>query len=270
VMGVDHDFVKTLGLQIVDGRDFTLDNAADSEGAFLLNEAAVKHFALKDPVGKPFEYIFRDRKKGNIIGVVKDFNFASVHSAVEPVMMHIYPPFYSNICVRIGTENIAGALDEIEKTWKNVSSVPFAYYFLDASYDAMYKAEKTTGRVITAFTVLALVIACLGLFGIVSFFATQRIREVGIRKVFGASQTSLLNVLSTEYVAMVIAANIISIYPAYWLVNQWLQQFAYRIDFSFSGFVIAFVVSELMALGSILYIILKTAKVNPAIILRHE
>lgn len=271
VMGVDHDFIKTLGLQIVEGRDFTVENAADAQEAFLLNEAAVKYFNLKDPVGKPFEYLFsREPKKGKIIGIVKDFNFASVHSAVEPVMIHIYPPFYSNLCIRLKTENVAASITEIEKTWKSSVATPFSYFFLDASYDAMYKSEKTTGSVITCFTILALVIACLGLFGIVSFFAAQRTREVGIRKVFGASQTSLLKVLSHEYVFMVIVANLIALYPAYLLVNKWLQQFAYHIDFSFTSFVIAFLVSEMMAFGSIFYIILKTAKINPATILRHE
>lgn len=271
VMAADRDCVKTFGLQIIEGRDFSIESPADEQEAFLLNEAAVKAFNLSDPVGKPFEYIFgREPKKGRIIGILKDFNFASVHTPVEPLMLHIYPPFYSTLCIRLKGENIKAAVEEVEKVWKNVSSEPFSYQFLDATYDAMYKTEKTTGRVITYFTVLAVIIACLGLFGIVSFFATQRTKEVGIRKVFGATQVTLMKTLSYEYVILVIAGNLIALYPAYRFINQWLQQFAYHIDFSLSAFVISFVASEILALSSILYILLKTTRVNPAVILRHE
>jgi putative ABC transport system permease protein len=270
VMGVDHDFVKTLGLEIADGRDFSQENAADASGGFLLNEAAVRALNLKDPVGKPFEYIFGEVKRGKIIGVVKDFNFASVHTPVEPVMMHIHPRFYSVLCIRLKTQHVRTAVDEIETAWKSLASEPFSYQFLDASYDAMYKTEKTTGVVITYFTVLALIIAGFGLFGIVSFFVTQRTKEVGIRKVFGASQVSLINVLSHEYVIMVIVGNGIAMYPAYILISSWLQQFAYRIELPFSAFALAFVASVVLAFLSIIYVILKTTKANPASILRHE
>lgn len=270
VMGVDHDFVRTLGLKIVEGRDFSPQNSADAQGAFLLNEAAVKEFNLKDPVGKPFEYVFGDTKRGNVIGVVKDFNFASVHTPVEPLMLHIYPRFYSTLCVRLKPQHLPAAIEEIETAWKSVSAAPFSYQFLDTTYDALYKVERTSSQVITCFTLLSLVIASCGLFGIVSFFTLQRTKEVGIRKIFGASHASLLNVLSHEYVIMVIVGNVIALYPAWLLINQWLQQFAYHIHVSLSTFAVAFLVSELLAFVSIIYVILKTAKTNPAIILRHE
>jgi len=271
VLSADHDYIKTLGLQLKEGRDFSIENAADASSAFLLNEAAVKEFNLKDPVGRPFEYTFGgDPKKGQIIGVVKDFNFASVHNKVDPLMIHILPSFYATLCIRLKPGEISQSISEIEKVWKSVAVAPFSFSFLDTSYDAMYKAEKTTGKVITYFTFIALIIAGLGLFGIVSFFAAQRTREVGIRKVFGASRASLLKVLSREYIIMVIVGNVIALYPAYALVNGWLQQFAYRADFPFSTFVIAFVMCELLAFVSIIYVILKTAQINPAVILRHE
>jgi putative ABC transport system permease protein len=271
VMGVDHNFVKTLGLQIIDGRDFSSENAADAQEGFLLNEAAVRRFGLQDPVGRPFEYTFgREPKKGKIIGVIKDFNFASVHTPVEPLMVHIHPPFYSTLCIRLKGDDLTASVEDIEAAWKSVAPVPFSYQFLDTTYDAMYKAEKTTSEVITGFTVIALLIACLGLFGIVSFFAAQRIREVGIRKVFGATQPALLKILSYEYVILIVIGNLLALYPAYALTDQWLQQFAYRVDFSFSTFAIAFIASEVCALTSVFYLLLKTAGINPAIILRHE
>jgi len=270
VMGVDHDFVRTLGLQIVDGRNFSPDNAADAEGAFLLNEAAVKEFNLTDPVGKPFEYVFRQTKKGKVIGVVKDFNFASVHDPVEPLMLHIYPQFYSTLCIRLKTENVQAGIEEIESAWKKVSSVPFSYQFLDATYDAMYKADRTTSKTIMYFTALSIIIAGLGLFGIVSFFAAQRAKEVGIRKIFGASKGALLNILSHEYVIMVVVGNVIAIYPTWILVNQWLDQFAYRIDLSPLIFVVAFASSAMAASCSIIYTLLRIAKTDPITILKNE
>ena len=139
-------------------------------------------------------------KVGKVIGVVKDFNFASVHATVEPLMIHIFPPIYTTLCVRVDGNNLTATLNELEEAWESVTSFPFSYQFLDSSYDAMYKTERSTGQIITSFTVLALIIAGLGLFGIVSFFVSQRTKEVGVRKVFGASHLSLINILSREYV----------------------------------------------------------------------
>ena len=268
VMSGDHNLVESLGLQLIEGRNFE-DNASDSAGAFILNEAAVREFKLDNPIGRPFEYVFETQKVGTIIGVVKDFNFASVHASVEPLMIHVFPPMYSTLCVRIaGDPRIA--LEGIEKVWSNTTAFPFSYKFLDTTYDAIYRTERSTAKTITSFTVLALIIAGLGLFGIVSFFVTQRTKEVGVRKVFGATRSSLVQVLSREYVVMVVIGNLIAVYPAYFLVNQWLQQFAYHINLSFLTFVGAFLLSEMFAFGSIIFVILKTARANPSTILRHE
>lgn len=271
VIGADEDFIKSLGLHIIDGRDFTPGSVADSAEAFILNEAAVREFKLKDPVGSAFEYTFTEVPKvGKVIGVVKDFNFASVHATIDPLMIHIFPPIYTTLCVRVSGNNLPGTLNNLEEAWESVTSFPFSYQFLDSTYDAMYKTERSTGRIITSFTILALIIAGLGLFGIVSFFVSQRTKEVGVRKVFGASHLSLINILSREYVLMAVMGNLVAIYPAYSIVNQWLQQFAYHIDLSFTSFLAAFLLCELFAFLSIVFVILRTVRVNPASILRHE
>ncbi len=271
VIGADEDFIKSLGLEIAKGRDFEANSVADSMGAFILNEAAVREFNLKDPVGSPFEYTSTDVPKvGRVIGVVKDFNFASVHAAVEPVMIQIYPQIYNTLCVRMNGNNLTATINEVGKAWQSVTSFPFSYQFLDSNYDAMYKTERATGQIITSFTVLALIIAGLGLFGIVSFFVSQRTKEVGVRKVFGASHFSLVNILSREYVMMAIVGNLVAIYPAYLIVNQWLQQFAYHIDLSFTSFLTAFLLCELFAFLSIIFVVMRTVRVNPSSILRHE
>jgi putative ABC transport system permease protein len=271
VIGADEDFAKSLGLTFAEGRNFEANSVADSAGAFILNEAAVREFKLKDPVGSAFEYTFSEVPKiGHVIGVVKDFNFASVHGVVEPVMIHIMPMIYTTLCVRVNGNNLQNTITEIGNAWERVSSFPFSYQFLDENYDAMYKTERATGKIITAFTALALIIAGLGLFGIVSFFVSQRTKEVGVRKVFGASYFSLVNILSREYLTMAIFGNIIAIGPAYLIVNHWLQQFAYHVDLSFTSFIAAFLLCEVFAFVSIIFVIIRTVKVNPSVILKYE
>jgi putative ABC transport system permease protein len=166
--------------------------------------------------------------------------------------------------------NVPATLDKMEATWRSMTELPFSYQFLDSAYDAMYKTERSTGKVITSFTVLALIIAALGLFGIVSFFAGQRTKEVGVRKVFGATHFSLIRILSREYVTMAVVGNIVAIYPAYLVVNQWLEQFAYHIDLPFISFVVAFLLCEAFAFLSIIFVIMRIVRLNPSSILRHE
>lgn len=271
VIGADEDFAESLGLTFAEGRNFEPNSVADSMGAFILNEAAVREFKLKDPVGSAFEYTYTDVPKiGHVIGVVKDFNFASVHAAVEPVMIHIFPRIYTTMCVRINGANTSGTIEQIQEAWERVTEFPFSYQFLDTTYDAMYKTERATGKVITSFTVLALSIAALGLFGIVSFFVAQRTKEVGVRKVFGASHLSLISILSREYLLMAIIGNVVAVYPAYTIANQWLQQFAYHIDLSFASFVAAFLLCELFAFLSIIFVIVRTVRINPSVTLKYE
>ena len=270
VLAVDHGAVKTLGLQIKEGRDFSDVGDADALHGFMLNEAAVKFYNLKDPVGKPFEYTFeKEPKKGEIIAVVKDFNFASIHNPVEPLMIHIMP-WYSTLCVRIETSDPAESVASLKKAWEQVSEAPFNYSFLDSTYDALYKRDRASGKIVSYFTILAIIIACLGLFGVVSFFAKQRLKEVGVRKIFGASTGSLLTHLSKEYLIMVLAGNLLAIYPAWLLVNQWLQQFAYHIDFSPMIFLVTFAGSVILACGSMFYILFNVTHANPATVLRNE
>jgi putative ABC transport system permease protein len=242
---------------------------ADSAHAFMLNEAAVKAFNLKDPVGKSIEYTFRAVKPGKIIAVVKDFNFASIHSPVEPLMIHIMP-WYSVLCVRIETTDPRTSIAAIKTTWENVSSAPFSYSFLDSTYDALYKSDKASGKIVSYFTILAIIIACLGLFGVVSFFAKQRMKEVGVRKIFGASPQSLLGHLSKEYLIMVLVGNLLAIYPAWLLVSQWLQQFAYHIDFSPVIFLVTLAGSTVLAFVSMFYILMNVTNSNPVNVLRNE
>jgi putative ABC transport system permease protein len=270
VISVDHDFVKTLGLTMADGRDFSHQQPSDSAEAFILNEAAVKELNLSSPVGRNFEYTFREGKRGRIIGVVKDFNFASVHSKIEPVMLHIFPPMYSYMCIKVYGENSERVLSDIQSAWKKITDAPFSWEFLDSTYDSLYKTEQTTRAVVSWFMAISMIIAGLGLFGIITMFAQMRLKEVGIRKVMGASLVSLMNGLSREYLVLVVIGNAVAAYPAFVLSRQWLEQFAFRIDVSATTFLAGFAISELVAVLSIAWVVLRTARMNPVSVLKHE
>ena len=269
VMSVDADFIRTLQIPVLTGRDFSMQNVSDANSAFILNEAAVKELGLKNPVGSPFEYTFGDLQKGHVIGVVKDFNFASVRNRVEPLMLHIYP-WYSSLCIRLNTGDVNGSIQRIERVWKSFSSTPFEYSFLDASYAALYRSEQTASSLITYMSFLALLFACIGLFGVVSFFIQQRTKEVGIRKLLGAPRLSLLRELSKEYIMVVIVGNILALYPAWYFVTRWLENFTYRISLSAGAFLLAFGICLAFACGSILRVIIRIARTNPAVVLRNE
>ncbi|MBI9038130.1 MAG: FtsX-like permease family protein [Bacteroidales bacterium] len=273
VMNADIDVAETFGLEIVDGRSFSKDFVGDPDNAFLLNEAAVREFELENPVGKRFEYLYglEEPKAGHIVGIVKDFHYASLHTEVEPVMIHIFPRFYRYISVKLKTDNVQEVVKTVEEKWKKVSSdIPFDYFFLDASYDNLYKSEMNMGKIVTYFTALAILIACLGLFGLASYITEQRTKEIGIRKVMGASIISIMKTLSKEFVVLVIIANIIAWIPAWYFLNNWLGGFAFRTNISLHVFAITAVVSLFIALLTVSSLAWKTAKANPVDALKYE
>lgn len=273
VMNADIDVVETFGLEIVDGRSFSRDFVSDPDKAFLLNEAAVKEFELEDPVGKRFEYVYGlpEPKAGHIVGIVKDFHYASLHTEVEPLMIHVFPGYYRYLSVKLKTDNVQKVVENVEEKWKKVSSdIPFDYFFLDASYDNLYKSEMNMGKIVTYFTALAILIACLGLFGLASYITEQRTKEIGIRKVLGASMGSIMKVLSTEFVILVLIANIISWIPAWYFLNNWLDGFAFRINISLIVFALTATISLFIALLTVSTLALKTAKANPIDALKYE
>ncbi len=273
VMNADIDVVETFGLEIVDGRAFSRDFVNDPDKAFLLNEAAVRELELEDPVGKRFEYLYNlpEPKAGHIVGILKDFHYASLHTEVEPVMIHIFPDYYRYLSVKMKTDNVQMVVEKVEEKWKKVSSdIPFDYFFLDASYDNLYKSEMNMGKIVTYFTALAIIIACLGLFGLASFITEQRTKEIGIRKVMGASMISIMKALSKEFVVLVIIANIIAWIPAWYFLNNWLDGFAFRTNISLLVFAITAVVSLFIALLTVSSLAWKTANANPVDALKYE
>ncbi|MEC7755179.1 ABC transporter permease [Roseivirga sp. UBA1976] len=274
IMSGDEDLAEVYGLQIVAGRDLSKEMVTDATQGFLLNEAAIREFGLQEnPVGRRFEYVYGlpEPKAGQIVGVIKDFNYASVHTEVEPLMVHVMPSHAAYLNVRLSTDGVQETIKRLEAKWTELQpAAPFEYFFLDSLYDAQYKTEMSMGKTITFFTLLAIVIACMGLFGLASFITEQRTKEIGVRKVLGASISSIMVALSKEFVLLVLLANIMAAYPAYSLLNNWLSGFAYRVNISPVTFLSAAVVALLIAFITISFKTYMAARSNPVKALRHE
>ena len=271
----DHDFVDLLDLEIVAGRYFSKDIVTDATSAVVINETAVKELGLTDPIGKRFHKEFGGAKKGEfvtIIGVLKDIHYHSLHHEIHPMLIRPltgWGGFYTSVKVR--PENFNKTIGLIEKTWKKFSGgQPFEYSFLDTDLDNLYRAEQSTGRIFAIFSSLAIFIACLGLFGLISFAAEQRTREIGIRKVLGASVSRIIYLLSKEVLILVSAATLIASPIAFYAMRKWLQSFAFRIEMSPLMFIMTALATLLIALLSVGYRAVKAASANPADALRYE
>jgi putative ABC transport system permease protein len=268
---VDHDFLETFGLTLSAGRNFSRAIKGDESEAFILNEAAVKQLGWKSAIGKQFHVLVEPEYKGLIIGVVKNFHFRSLHQAIEPLVLRIQPFWYRNLSVRVGAEDISGTLDFLQSQWREFApGRPFEYFFLDEDFDSQYQSEERIGRILSAFAFQAIFVACLGLFGLASYFARVRTKEVGIRKALGASMANLVLLLSKEFVNLVLLANLVAWPVAYFAMNRWLQDFAYRVEIGFGVFLLAGLLALMITLVTVSFHALKAALANPVEALRYE
>ena len=264
---IDDHFVNVLKLKIVKGRNFSSKLATD-HSAFLVNEAAVKKFGWKNPVGK---YLSFGNVKGKIVGVVQDFNYMSLRSSISPIIFPYirWTPKY--VSIRISQGRIRDNVNFVKTMWnKFVPDRPFTYSFLDQNYDALYKSETKMSELFTLFSVLAIFIASLGLLGLASFNVKKRTKEIGIRKILGASSFNILFLLSKEFLAMVIMANIIDAPIAWYAMNRWLHGFAYRISLNASFFIVTCLLSAAIALFVITIQAIKATTDNPVNSIRYE
>lgn len=265
---VGYDFMKTMHTRMAEGRDFSKDFPTDSVG-YVLNETALKIIGYKDPVGKPLTLW---DKKGTIIGVVKDFHFNSLHEAINPLILRLGEnDDYGTALIRTEPGKTKEALASLEKICKDLNpKFPFTYKFSDEEYQKLYSSEQVVGQLSNYFAFLAIFISCLGLLGLVIFTAQQRTREFGIRKVLGASAGSLFNLLSKEFLLLVLVAMIIASPIAWLAMNNWLQDYEYRVVISWWIFVIAGVLTILIALITVSFQAIKAAIANPVKSLRTE
>jgi putative ABC transport system permease protein len=272
--GVDAGYIPALKMKIVTGRNFSEDMATDSS-AIIINETAVRSLGFKDPLNAKL-YDFNSRtqqtQEYHVIGVVKDFNAGSLRYNTEPLVMR-YSKYGGQFIFRIKSANIPQLLSQIESRYHSfdqMSSQPFLYSFLDEDFNNLYKGEQRTGSMFTTFAALAIFIACLGLFGLAVYSAEQRTKEIGIRKVLGASVSGIISLLSKDFIRLVIVSIIIATPVAWWAMNKWLQTFAYRINISWWIFLVAGVIAILIAVITVSFQAIKAAVSNPVKSLRTE
>ncbi|MGD8307468.1 MAG: ABC transporter permease, partial [Ignavibacteria bacterium] len=266
----DYDFVKTLKLELVEGRFFSRDMISDTI-AVVINEAAAKSLGYEKPiVGKHIMFSGSDFRL-NIIGVVKDFHYESLHRKVKPIVIGLDNLYRTYLAVRIQPHNVPETIEIIKNTWDEyIPYKPFEYFFFDEDYDNLYRAEQRTGKLFIIFSVLALFLACLGLFGLASYTTELKTKEIGIRKVLGASISNIVARLSKEFSKWVLIANVIAWPIAYLFVNNWLQDFAYKIDITLWPFIISGLLALLIAIVTVSFQTIKSALANPVDSLRNE
>ncbi len=273
-LDVDYDFLKTYQIKLLSGRFFSKEFPSDTLAA-VINEAAVKECSAKDPIGKTLKKIGLngDDKTYTIIGVINNFNYESLHQKIRPLVLHLSKVKQpgSNLTVRVKSANLPGTIGYIKKVWNQVTNNErFGYDFLDKNLERLYVTEEKTGQITTVFSLLALFIACLGLFGLAAFITEQRTKEIGVRKVVGASVTDIVMLLSKEFTGWVVLANIIAWPVAYFVMNNWLRNFAYRINLNWTVFILAGAIALLIALATVSYQSIKAATVNPVKSLKYE
>jgi len=264
-MGIDKDFINVFKLKIADGANFT--GIKPDSAHFILNETAVKDAGIQDPVGKRFKL---HQTNGIIIGVIKDFHFASLKQKIEPFIFY-YRPDTWQLLVKTTGKDAHRAINAVETVWKRYNpNFPFDYTFLDQTYDSMYKSDQRTGTLFNVFAVIAILISCLGLFGLAAYTAQVKVKEIGIRKVLGASVSNITTMLSKDFLVLVILAMAIATPIAWYTMNKWLQDFVYRAPIEWWIFALAGIAALLISLATISFQSIKAALMNPVNSLRSE
>lgn len=278
MLTVDHDYVKTLGLELVAGRDFSKEFPSDERDAFIVSETAARMLGHSQPEEALQHEVAWSRwdapdslKEGKIIGVVKDFHLNSLREAISPIILHVYPFAYSSLTLRIKPGNIPETLEHLESTWKTFNSEwPFEYRFLDGNFDKMYKAEQKLATLFTFFTGFSIFVACLGLFGLVVYSTSQRYKEISIRKVLGAEEGTLVVALAKNYVLLIGIAFLMAIPFSYYAAEQWLQNFVYRVAITPMLFIKAGLFILVLSLLTVGIQSLKAARTNPVDALKEQ
>ena len=270
-LNIDYDYLKLYNIKLLEGRGFSKEFGQDQQKSFIINEAMRKELGLKSGVDAKFGLSWVDTL-GTIIGVTENFNFNSLHHTVQPLCMFVNNDWgYSELSVKVDAQNIKEAMAYLEKSWKTFEpELPFEYSFLDEHFENLYTSERQVSQVVSIFTFLAIVVACLGLYGLASFITQQRTKEIGIRKILGASVSQILFLLSGDFLRLVVIASIIALPMTYWAIQQWLQNYAFRTSISWWVFVLPLFIILGIALLTVSYQTLKTSRVNPADTLRYE
>jgi len=258
-----------MNLEVVEGRGFSREHATDSADAFMVNEQAIKEMGIKDPIGKP---ISAWNKSGHIVGVLKNYNTNSLHERIRPIIIDVkeYESF-GVVLIRTEAGKTKEAIEDIGKVYRALNpDYPFSFKFVEDDYNRMYQSEQVMTRLSNAFATLAIIISCLGLLGLIMFSAEQRTKEIGIRKALGATVGNIVGLLSKDFVKIVVISFCIATPVSAWLMSQWLNGFAYKIDLSWWIFAGAGMAALLIALVTISFQAVQSARANPVDSLRSE
>ncbi len=271
--GVGYDFFKTLGLDIVEGRTFSEEISSDARESVILNQSAIRDMGLESPLGKWFK--LSDDRLTKIIGIAKDANFQSLHQKINNRIFFITDMSHATsggiVLIRIQSGKITKGIAAVRNVWKSVNPIsPFEFHFVDETYDQLYAKEVKASQIFNTFTLLAIVISCLGLFGLSSFMIERRTKEIGVRKVLGAPVSKLILLLSQEFIRWVLIANLIAWPLGYFLMKQVLISYAYQVNIGVVSFLLSGLIALCVALLTVWYQAFKAARANPVESLRYE
>ncbi len=274
---VDYDYLTTYGMELIEGRDFSRDLPNNFTNGFIVNEAAGQLISRESPLGKTvtFSSYNNDLEIANpsapVVGVVKNFHFTSLHNIIEPIIMYLNPEELYTITLKVNAADIHTALGELEKLWYTYASeYPFEYHFVDETIADFYGSDKQLGDIFNAFSIMAVAISCLGLIGLIFYSAERRTKEIGVRKIFGASVRNIVFLLTRELALLVVIANMIAWPLAFVYIDKWLETFAYRKEISLFTFIYSGLLVLAICLFTVGFKVLKTARSNPVEAIRYE
>jgi putative ABC transport system permease protein len=271
-MIADYEFLKTYGLEVKWGRGFSKAYATDAEDAIIINEKTAEILGWgEDAIGKKLYNVADNNRERTVIGVVRNFHLTSLKQEISPLILELEPNIYRYVSVRLNPSHVPQTLVFLENVFREIQpNLEFSYYFIDDAFRQMYPEEDKVGQIYLTFGLLAIIVACLGLFGLSSFSAAQRTKEIGVRKVLGATIQEIVILLSREFAFLVLAANIVAWPLAYFVLRRWLQSFVYRIDITWDIFLLSGILAVVIALLTISHQSIKAAVSNPADSLRYE
>jgi putative ABC transport system permease protein len=273
---IDEDFIKTYNMELSAGRNFSTEMITDKDNSVLINETAVKKLNWENPVGKKLYALasnqdIAEREPRIVIGVIKDIHHRSLHHPIEPTVIDYSPDHAERITLKLNAQYISETMASVKEEWKRIApNHPFEFFFLDDYYNSLYQSEENLSKIIQVFTIFAIIIGCLGLFGLVSYAAEQRTKEIGIRKVLGSSVSAIVVILCKEFFSLIIISNIIAWPAAYFMMKSWLEGFPYQTEMQLFTFFFAGLLAIFIALLTVSYRSIKAAYTNPVEALRYE
>jgi putative ABC transport system permease protein len=270
-MSVDYDFLSVYGMEIIAGRSFSRDYGTDLTEAFIVNESAVKQFNWGTPEEALGKTINREGKNGKVIGVVKDFNFTALTTPISGLVASLDPNQYNTLSIKFENANVEGTIQKIEKEWNNLfPEKAFQYSFLTEQLNQQYANFQNFGKIIQSFSGIAILISCLGVYGLVLFIVQRKVKEIGVRKVLGANVSSILMLIYKDFALLLVLGFVFAVPASYYFLQQWLTNFTYRIDIGFLTYTISFIIILLIVSITISYQTLRAAQANPVKSLRSE